>query len=702
MFTTKKDKLGETKGGRVEKPKSLGIVTPRKHGRGLDSEADRDGRPGKRPVNIFEALQQERVAAKQKEQSEHDACDTKAREVGRAATAETDDMAIDGAAAGASSSSAGSPKANSDAHSGANASEWAPCAVGQEQRESTGSKDIASDQPDEEERVIDWASRQEAEWRRVESRSRRGYRSKPATAQSDIPTLEAGEKFWARALVREAPGETHEEKLRAIKDTARSTGGCLSIRQNPSALGTEVLMAFRSESALEEAKANLSGPNSQRVIKEYTSEERDKAERCSVKLRGIPLNTTKEQVVRECNRYGAVHSGQVTIRGNWLDAVIQFEEEEVARYLAEQWSFFLGCDRINVLPAKNWQQVAADRRQHELKLVGIPRWANAQWLARYIEDVKGRTCLVPRSTQHYFPRNFAFVAFATAEDRDNAICQVRRTADGHVLRFVHVDAQPCFECGMEGHYARFCESRIQREKYNNARKNAMHIRKELRPGQKALATGKTYAAIARAAQPQQKPAVPARARQTKAESMDVERRQGDKGAKQVRFQEPSPIVEGNKLAAALTRLDQRLSRVEGMLQTVINIISSWDQNKTGDWNDERYWQEELTQNDLSSGHSNAMEREQVDYSVPLTANLTSARSGVDPSPGTHTDGVVGGFKPHTHDAHGANTSMDLVTDRLKDAEARMAQVEQFMHVISGKTPNFATGSAPQNGLPGPQ
>jgi hypothetical protein len=221
--------------------------------------------------------------------------------------------------------------------------------------------------------------------------------------------------------VRDAQGNSDAERLSSIKDAARGTEGCLSIRQQPTALGTDVIIAFRSEDTRAEAIAKLSGPQGKAVLHEYTDEQREAVEKRTVKLRGIPLNTTKEQVIRGCSKLGPVYSGNVMIRGNWLEANIQFGEEEVVKRLIDQWSFFLSGDRVNVFPFRNWQQVADERRKYELKLVGMPKGITAQWLAKYIEEVRGKTCLVPRDQQSYLPRSVAYVAFASAEDRDNAL-----------------------------------------------------------------------------------------------------------------------------------------------------------------------------------------------------------------------------------------------------------------------------------------
>jgi hypothetical protein len=108
-------------------------------------------------------------------------------------------------------------------------------------------------------------------------------------------------------------------------------------------------------------------------------------------------------------------------------------------------------------------------------------------------------------------------------------------------------------------------------------KTLNNIRRELKPGQRALASGKTYAAVARSSTPNRPTGGHAKGRPGDVAAISKSNKEGT--GQKPQAGEPKnnqALSEGasDRLTEILNRLERRLSRVEDMMQTVLSMISS--------------------------------------------------------------------------------------------------------------------------------
>jgi hypothetical protein len=341
------------------------------------------------------------------------------------------------------------------------------------------------------------ADRNGREW--IEVESRRKARAHEYGKGKDQPTwppkLVREELFWATAPFDFVPGQGKKEKLAYVRNVVRATGECVVVRDERTSQEWVIRVGLRTAAARDTVVAKTMTSENTPMFRKISPEDMEAKRRRQVRLTQIPLGIGRADVIGACSKYGAVVKASMGTAGIWQSAVIEFEEEGSAQKAYGQWSTMVGRDCVNVLPMETYAQTVGQRRQYELKLVGIAQSQSALDLAPLLRQVRARTCIMPRERSQYRTMGYAYVSFNSAEDRNAAIRQMFAGWGGVTLRFVHVAGKNCHLCGDNKHISWRCPVREQKKRAAEQRRNVAYLKKALSSGARSLRWEQSYAQV---------------------------------------------------------------------------------------------------------------------------------------------------------------------------------------------------------------
>src|SRR3954468_8001637 len=196
----------------------------------------------------------------------------------------------------------------------------------------------------------------------------------------------------------------------------------------------------------------------------------------SIIMKEIPLGTSKEAIKAAVEEFGAIEKITWSIVSLWQKAIIIFQDQQSYQQAKTNWSILISKDSTRLVPATNTAQHLQERSKYTLKLTNLPAGTIAFDLQNYIQELKDKTCKIPRISTSYQRQRIAFVEFENEEDMANAL-QDQATYKEHHLVWTETDQSNCIRCGNISHSIKQCPNQsttrkqvTQEAKYTNLAK----------------------------------------------------------------------------------------------------------------------------------------------------------------------------------------------------------------------------------------
>jgi RNA recognition motif-containing protein len=141
----------------------------------------------------------------------------------------------------------------------------------------------------------------------------------------------------------------------------------------------------------------------------------------SLIMKEIPLGVSKEAIKATLEEFGTIERITWSLVGLWEKATITYQQQQDYDKAKTNWSILIGKDSTRIVPATNTAQHLQERSKFTLKLTNLPAGTTAFDLQEYIQDLKGKTCKIPRIQSSYQRQRIAYVEFETQEDLEVAL-----------------------------------------------------------------------------------------------------------------------------------------------------------------------------------------------------------------------------------------------------------------------------------------
>ncbi len=182
------------------------------------------------------------------------------------------------------------------------------------------------------------------------------------------------------------------------------------------------------------------------------------------------MEITEDNIRRQFTQYGDIRRIILKVNRSWQTANIIFHlEDTVKTYFQDKWSDIIRKDSVRIYLAEDYESNKETRDLLCAKLCNLPRNTTSFDIADYINQVKGKTCFIPRTKVQYGRVRYAYVNFETKEDLE----AVLTSQEAHYIRNFNIfwtttDTKTCHICQSRDHLAAVCP-RLQDKTKNEKR-----------------------------------------------------------------------------------------------------------------------------------------------------------------------------------------------------------------------------------------
>ncbi|GET04392.1 hypothetical protein GLOIN_2v1786507 [Rhizophagus clarus] len=160
-----------------------------------------------------------------------------------------------------------------------------------------------------------------------------------------------------------------------------------------------------------------------------------------------------------------------------------FNANSVQRFY-HKWSHFIGKEYVRVTPILLSEEQRDQRKQHSLRLSGLPIGTTAINLRPILDEMNAMTCFIPRNPFHYKPFTYAYVNFKNEEDKEIAKKKKFSIKQGKIDKplFIsdpNIKRNICNNCGNPDHLYAGCNIKKRTNRRNNTVKAAWKERTKL-------------------------------------------------------------------------------------------------------------------------------------------------------------------------------------------------------------------------------
>ena len=202
------------------------------------------------------------------------------------------------------------------------------------------------------------------------------------------------------------------------------------------------------------------------LLKDRTDEA---TKRRTLVVRDLPLDVNKHllSTILE-NTFGDLESLKLRPAGPWYRADAVFKSGELLQQKYETiWSIQYKKDLCRIAPAAFSQDDVAARNEFVAKLTCLPFGTTAIDLKEVLEQVKGKTCFIPRTNSRYTRKRFAYISFASENDLINVFTHSRILYRETELLWDQEDAKTCHKCGSSQHEIANCPEKRNALEYRD-------------------------------------------------------------------------------------------------------------------------------------------------------------------------------------------------------------------------------------------
>jgi hypothetical protein len=214
-----------------------------------------------------------------------------------------------------------------------------------------------------------------------------------------------------------------------------------------------------------------------------TSEQLKLEDDKTIQVIDIPLGVKTPIIRSTFERFGNITRLTTQTRGMHQHAFITYETQQMVQpFFDSIWSVFILKDCVRVLPKTLPQQARDLRREHCIKISGLPYGTCAHDLHHILRDTKAKSCFIPRKRNNYNYCNYAFLTFVDDDILQNAISQ-NYAIKNYELFWTSPDAKTCHMCGSPGHLVKECPSKQQQIEKSQRDKQLEKLYNRYRPAQ---------------------------------------------------------------------------------------------------------------------------------------------------------------------------------------------------------------------------
>lgn len=193
-------------------------------------------------------------------------------------------------------------------------------------------------------------------------------------------------------------------------------------------------------------------------------------------IRDLPLDVNRSllKAILE-NQFGKIDSIKYRLAGPWYRADATFESNVGIENNLDCWSIQYKKDLCRVAPAFFTREDIDYRNQFTVKLTNIPYGTTPIDLKEILQKVNAKTCFMPRTRSRYNRKRFAYVSFASDEDLQKVMTNIRVMYNGTELFWDVEDAKTCHKCGSSKHLVVDCPEKESADNFREYKNQFSNI-----------------------------------------------------------------------------------------------------------------------------------------------------------------------------------------------------------------------------------
>ncbi|GES88562.1 hypothetical protein GLOIN_2v1786507 [Rhizophagus clarus] len=225
-------------------------------------------------------------------------------------------------------------------------------------------------------------------------------------------------------------------------------------------------------------------------------EEIDNKKERTIQVFDIPLYTEKKTIQNSFSLLGEIVKINTRAHGQYQQAYIIYKDVNSVQRFYHKWSHFIGKEYIRVTPILLSEEQRDQRKQHSLRLSGLPIRMTAINLRPILDEMNTMTCFISRNPFHYKPFTYAYVNFKNEEDKEIAMKKKFSIKQGKIDKLLFI-SDPTIKrniynnCGNPDHLYAGCNIK----KYPNKRNNTVKAARKKKTKLTAQNKNRSYAQV---------------------------------------------------------------------------------------------------------------------------------------------------------------------------------------------------------------
>ena len=202
----------------------------------------------------------------------------------------------------------------------------------------------------------------------------------------------------------------------------------------------------------------------------------DDVQQRTLVVRDLPLDVNRSllRAILE-DKFGDIEALRLRTAGPWYRADVTFAASEKIESNLDCWAIQYKKDFCRIAPAYYTRENIEERNQFTVKLTNLPFGMTPVDLKEILKQVKAKTCFIPRTRNRYIRKRFAYVSFASDEDLQKVMTNIRVMYNDTELFWELEDQKTCHKCGSSKHLVAECEEKESAENYKEYKNQFSNI-----------------------------------------------------------------------------------------------------------------------------------------------------------------------------------------------------------------------------------
>lgn len=193
-------------------------------------------------------------------------------------------------------------------------------------------------------------------------------------------------------------------------------------------------------------------------------------------IRDLPLDTDRNMLKSILESYGSLDSLKLRLSGSWFRADAIFKEETtIENNFINTWSIQYKKDMCRVAPASYNRSQIEERNSRTAKLTNLPYGTTPIDLKQILQEVKAKTCFIPRTRNRYARHRYAYVSFENDDDLEKIFENSIVKFGENELLWDHESSKACHKCGSTKHLIAECDERENATEAQERRKQYSNV-----------------------------------------------------------------------------------------------------------------------------------------------------------------------------------------------------------------------------------